>query len=75
MVSQSISLECDADCTNYTAPPILIKGGYLDFVVARYLVVRDDPLVSETWLVNAMIPRCYRGDFWFEHRPLGMSET
>ena len=70
LVSQLISLECNADCTNCIASPILIKEAFLDFVGAGRLVVCDDPFISETWYANVMIPKSRRGDFCSEDAPL-----
>ena len=71
VVSQSISLECNADCTDSVAPvPMLLLLGFVDLVVAGRLVVCDDPFVSETRLINVMIPKSRRGDFRCEDGPL-----
>ena len=70
LVSRLISLECDADCTNYISPPILIKKTFRDFVGGSCLVVYDDPFISEIWYANVMVPKSHRGDSCCEDAPL-----
>ena len=69
LVSISMSLKCDADCTDSAASVTTILS-YGDREVAGELVIRDIPILWETFLSDGMVPKELGVDFGLDDRPL-----
>lgn len=66
VVSRSMSMEYDVDCTD-AAAPLAILLGWLNLEVAAFLVKCDDPFLFETVLGDIVIPKGRGSDINFFH--------